>query len=946
MGIRAKLIIIFIFIKVLPLIALAWLAWHQLSVLMQEMDVSFERTTVQSLNMGEQIVELATKDSIKALDEKARESIERLAFDTAENVARFLYERDLDILQAALMEPTKENYEKFLGSKYSSVYQHGPYRLSPEGDQWLSENKTSFAEPVVQAGNDDNSKDFHSLPKRSKKLSTDIPLYLEMSFIDLNGNEKVKVTTSDLVDGRLRNVAQKENTFCKAENYFQQLRTLQAGKIYVSDVIGAYQKTHLIGPYTAKRTQKAGIDFAPQESAYAGKENPVGKRFQGLVRWGVPVERDGRKIGYVTLALDHNHLMNFTDHTVPTEERHTVISDASSGNYTFMWDYLGRNISHPRDYFITGYDPETGSPALPWLEAKHYQKWSDSNLPTESFLATLPLFEDQTLEKKPSREQTQSGYVGLDCRYLNFAPQCDGWMNLTQHGGSGSFLIFWSGLWKLTTAAAIPYYTGHYGESPRGFGFITIGANVDEFHKAAITTAAKIETMGNEYAQDLEQQNQQIKKFLQGSMNNTARTLTVSTLAMVILVIIIAIWMASVLTRKIMKINQGIRVFQQGDLGKRLDTTSGDELDELALAFNAMADNIEQSMTEIQDAYRQSEVANKQLLKEVKTRKQTEKILAEHRDNLEGLVSIRTSELEQEVLERKQALEHLKKTQIQLIQSEKLAGIGQLAAGVAHEINTPIQYIGDNVRFFKESFSDWEEHEKNCEQLLKDCDKADNKQLLEKYEQSKENADIDYLKEEMPQSFEQTLEGVERVSKIVLSIKNFSHPGEKEKTMVDINEAIKNTITVSRNVWKTVADIETKLSPELPAVYCLSGEINQVILNLVTNAAHAISDVVGSGGLEKGLIHIETRENKDKVEISISDSGKGIPEEIQSKIFEPFYTTKEVGQGTGQGLAISWSVIVDHHGGDIRFTTGEKGTTFYVELPQRSDCPPNKKTSG
>jgi len=172
----------------------------------------------------------------------------------------------------------------------------------------------------------------------------------------------------------------------------------------------------------------------------------------------------------------------------------------------------------------------------------------------------------------------------------------------------------------------------------------------------------------------------------------------------------------------------------------------------------------------------------------------------------------------------------------------------------------------------------------------------------------------------------------------VRSMKSFSHPGTKEKALTNINEAFENTITVSRNEWKYVADMETDLDANLPAVQCFPGELNQVFLNVIINAAQAIGESIKAEENTKGLIRIQTRKDNNNVEISISDSGPGIPEKIQKNLFDPFFTTKEVGKGTGQGLAISWSVIVDKHGGDIWFQTKETGTTFFIRLPISEEC--------
>ena len=175
---------------------------------------------------------------------------------------------------------------------------------------------------------------------------------------------------------------------------------------------------------------------------------------------------------------------------------------------------------------------------------------------------------------------------------------------------------------------------------------------------------------------------------------------------------------------------------------------------------------------------------------------------------------------------------------------------------------------------------------------------------------------------------------MERVAKIVRSMKEFSHPGFDEKTSVDINRALENTITVARNEWKYVADIKTDFEADLPLVACLPGALNQVFLNIIINAAHAISDNRNDAPDSKGIITASTRSNGNSVEIRISDTGQGIPENIQPRIFDPFFTSKEVGRGTGQGLAISHSVIVEKHGGSISFETETgKGTTFIIQLP-------------
>jgi PAS domain S-box-containing protein len=273
--------------------------------------------------------------------------------------------------------------------------------------------------------------------------------------------------------------------------------------------------------------------------------------------------------------------------------------------------------------------------------------------------------------------------------------------------------------------------------------------------------------------------------------------------------------------------------------------------------------------------------------------------------------------------------------QDQLLQAQKLESVGQLAAGIAHEINTPIQYIGDNVRFLRDAYQDIKILLADYERLLSAAnDNTLFRETIQEVAAAIKEVDTGYLLEEIPKAIDQTLEGITRVAAIVGAMKEFSHPDMKEKILLDLNHAINSTITVARNEWKYVAEMKTEFDPSLPLISCLPGEFNQVILNLIVNAAHAIADVVKKGGSEKGTITVQTRNCTEWVEIRIQDTGTGIPKKVQPRIFDPFFTTKEIGKGTGQGLAIARSVIVVKHGGSIHFETVEgKGTTFIIRLP-------------
>ena len=271
----------------------------------------------------------------------------------------------------------------------------------------------------------------------------------------------------------------------------------------------------------------------------------------------------------------------------------------------------------------------------------------------------------------------------------------------------------------------------------------------------------------------------------------------------------------------------------------------------------------------------------------------------------------------------------------QLNQSQKLKSIGQLAAGIAHEINTPTQYVGDNIRFLQEAFDDMTLVLDSYGRLLSAVKARHTPdELIEDIDRCLEDADLAYLAEEIPVAIEHTLEGVDRISKIVRAMKEFSHPGREEKVPTDLNKAIESTITVARNEWKYVAEMQTDFDLSLPAVPCMPGEFNQVMLNMIINAAHAISEVDRDEQGTLGCIRISTARADDHVRITISDTGAGIPPEIQSRIFDPFFTTKEVGRGTGQGLAICFPVIVEKHGGSIEVESEVgKGTSFIITLP-------------
>ncbi|MDR1922033.1 MAG: HAMP domain-containing protein, partial [Candidatus Adiutrix sp.] len=580
LGMRSKLITIFLLVKVIPLILLAAIAWRQFIML------------------GDVLRDISVKDSTVALNDGAVENIERMSTDTANRVAEFLYGRDDDILYVAGLEPTEDNYRRFVEHALGRLVKKSPWELAPDGKKWIPAQEPA---PKGAAGRSTNRENddrdgFNPRPPQDFEYEK-VPLYAEITFVDPEGRELVKVVSDDPLkvryplDPARKDVSKKENTYVKAEDYFQELKKLKPGEIYVSDVIGAYVGSNYIGMYTPEIVAEAAesrgypIEYKPGEQAYAGRENPGGQRFEGIVRWATPAtDEAGEIIGYATLALHHDHIMEFVDHITPMNERYTELPSAYEGNYAFIWDYKCRSISHPRHHSIVGFDPETGDPQTPWLEESIYEGWQASGLGKwTDFVKDYPTFHEQSRAKKPAPILTRNGLIGLDGRYLNNAPQCTGWMDLTGGGGSGSFYILWSGLYKLNTAAAIPYYTGPYapseanGYSRRGFGFVAIGSELEYFTAPASAMEEELKVA--------------IGENIQGTFMQLATT----TIILIVLVVVIAIWMASFLTNSITRLISGISRFRAGERQFRFDAPVKDEFGILADSFDDMADSLAES---------------------------------------------------------------------------------------------------------------------------------------------------------------------------------------------------------------------------------------------------------------------------------------------------------------------------------------------------------------
>ncbi|MEO8904472.1 MAG: nitrate- and nitrite sensing domain-containing protein [Polyangiaceae bacterium] len=329
------------------------------------------------------------------------------------------------------------------------------------------------------------------------------------------------------------------------------------------------------------------------------------------------------------------------------------------------------------------------------------------------------------------------------------------------------------------------------------------------------------------------------------------------------------------------------KVQKNRDFSLRAGKTSADELGALADAFNDM-------LTVIQERDQE---------------------LRAHRQNLEQTVLERTAELSQ------------RDQELQL--ARKLEGVGQLAAGVAHEINTPMQYVGDNITFLARAFDKLSEHLNDARAAVSPNGAASLAEARQNIDDSNSRLKLSFLTKNVPKALHDASAGIAHVSNIVRAMKSFAHLDGDEKTNGDLNQALQDTLVVSQNEYKSCAAVETNLGT-IPAILCFPGRLNQVFLNLIVNAAHAIAEAKR----ESGKIGVTSSAENGVITISISDNGLGIPEHIQHKIFDPFFTTKPVGKGTGQGLAISRSIIVDAHGGTLSFETElGSGTTFTIRLP-------------
>jgi len=880
LTIKIKLILLFIIIKILPLLVMTYISYISIKNLNEYMNKS---TTYLSNKSKEIILNTANEsinDSITNLNKKSQESLERLTLEIANRVSEFLKQRDSDILFLSKLDITDKTLKEFYNSKEKEIVVHDKYNYNDKKQKWYIDNKipnNNFTPKILS----DNKTDFNYNPESLVKTKL-IPIYKEISFFNLEGIEINKVSS---LNQKKLDVSLKENTYINSENYFKKIQYLEEGEIFVSDVIGEYIGSKIIGTFTKEKAKKANIEFDAKSSAYAGLENPNGKRFEGIVRFITPVFKNEIKIGYLSMALNHRHIMEYTDNLNPIGiYSKSQIINAGEGNYAFMWDYLGRNISHPRDYFISGFNKKTGKRIAPWISKDlkdDFLKSGKKDL--NDFLLTYPVFKEQSLLKKPNIKQLlEKGEVSLDCRYLNFAPQCNGWMELTKDGGHGSFIIFWSGVWKLVTAAPISYKTGKFKDSKRGFGFVTIGANVDEFHFAANKTRENIKkilkTQNNIVKEIVDDNKYEISSYIK----NIIKELTFISLIMIAIVIVIAILMSDYISSKIENLLIGTKKFANNEFDYRINNESNDEIGNLEKSFNEMASKISKLISEQTQLNEHLEESVKEKTKE----------LIEINEDLE----IRISKV---VAKNRQK-------DAQLVQNNKMAAIGEMISMIIHQWKQPLNAISMINSSAELRLLIGE----NTEEELKKDNIAIKKQI-------------------------------ELMSTTMEDFRNFFKNNVKNEYKV--SSMIKKSINLIEKIYNYQGifiklEMQDSFKEELTLGY--ENEIMQVIINVINNSRDAI--LMNDCDIKR--IEISCKEENDELIISILDFAGGISDEIKDKIFEAYFTTKEKEDGTGLGLYMA-KTILEKVNGTITLNNKDtliddisyRGVNFIIKLKKETN---------
>ena len=1015
LKLRPKLILIFLVVKIVPIILLTGIALTQI------------------ISLGDALRDIAVADSAIALNDGARDNIERMTTDLAAAVADFLHQRDQDVLLLANLPPSSEMFRIFSDNRNSKLMRQGEWVLSDDGMSWVEKEPFQHAVRHDVSSNRENNDELlgscfnYRPPEFFTYYRELVPLYDEITFIDLYGNEIYKYVTSNSTKKHFPlnpdkvNVADRMNTYVRAETYFEALKKLRPGEIYVSDVIGAYVGTSFIGMFTPgalRNVPRAHPNYdilqeianlpeeefleAARRQAFAGTENPIGQRFEGIVRWGTPVtDENGEIIGYVTMALNHDHIMEFVDFVTPMSERYSLLSDPIDGNYAFIWDYKCRSIVHPRHHSIVGFNPLTGKPQVPWLEGTlaFERDFVNGGFLRDEDGNRIPIFEDgvhvpardtpfyywytrggaewlaanpswdnlskdaagvswgeffekygddreilpqfgerklrdrdgnpvrdadgnyildhQSRDKNPARALSRAGFVGLDGRFLNNAPQCTGWMDLTKSGGSGSFYILWSGIYKPTTAGAIPYFTGKFAPenqngSRRGFAFVAIGSGIEDFTAPARATEAKLTaTIGS-------------------NMRDNIYGLAVTSVFLFALIVLMAIFLSSYLTDNINLLLKGISRFRAGERQFRLRSAAKDEFGTLADSFDEMADSIVSSTKEplsIIDMNHKIIYMNDQALNVLN------KSLGEAIGTLYDDITIYPpgskycsitalhENKEAEVLYQKESGHYFKGTANYLLDKNdnKIGYIivtsdvteieearqkavqasrakSDFLANMSHEIRTPLNAIIGMTSIGKAA-PDIEKKDYSLQKI-----QGASTHLLGVI-----NDILDMSKIEANKfSLSVTEFAFDKMLQRVVDVINFRVDEKRQKLTVHVDPAIPPTL---------IGDDQ---------------RLAQVITNLLSNAVKFTQ--------EEGSIHFEAKLSSEQgsgictVLFSISDSGIGISEEQKSRLFTSFEQaetsiTRKYG-GTGLGLVISKNIIKMMNGSIWVESEFGKGSTF------------------
>jgi len=1002
LKLRAKLIMIFIAVMIIPVAILMVLTMNQI------------------VTLGYALRNISVTDATIALNDNARDNLERMTTGTASDVAAFLYQRDQDIRLLSQLMPTDEAYMVFSTSRNSKLMTMGEWAIANDGMSWVELDPFVYEGSLdVSTNRENNDVLFGSSfnfrpPEFFEHYRKFFPLYDEITFIDLEGQEVAKYVNPNTtkvnypMNPEKVNVSDKTNTYIRAETYWEDLLNLRPGEIYVSDVIGAYVGTNFIGMYTPGAMKNAPqthpnydalqemadlpldefYNIARQQ-AFAGYENPIGQRFEGIIRWATPVlDREGEIWGYVTMALNHDHIMEFVDYITPMIERYSVLSDAVDGNYAFIWDYQCRSIVHPRHHSIVGYNPLTGEPQVPWLEGSMILErdyvhggfildendrpipvldangeqqpaqdtpfyywynnggsewlqtnpaWNDlsegsSGTSWGEFFAAnkddreilpqfgerplryrdgnpvydefgRPILDYQSRSKAPARLLTKSGFVGLDGRFLNNAPQCTGWMDLTEDGGSGSFYIYWSNVYKPTSAGAIQYYTGKYAPevqgNRRGFAMVTIGSGIDDFTEPAVLMGERI-----------------TEAISRSSQENIVR-LAITSSGAFILIIIVATLLALVITRNINLLITGLSRFQNGERNFRILSRRNDEFGNLADSFDEMADSLENSIntplsiTNLQlEIIYMNNLALDMLDKElddIKGKKYSEVSVYPTGSPSDPIAALHEGR-DAEVLYNEDTDQYYKGsanylynqngdktgyiimsndvTEMEIArQRAEQANIAKsnFLSNMSHEIRTPLNAIIGMTSIGTTST----EIEKKNYSLKKISDAS--KHLLGIINDILDVSKIEAKKYSLSESTFEMEELIQRVVDVI----NYRIEQKKQKL----------TVHIDPNMPETLFGDDQRLA--------------QVITNLLSNAVKFTS--------EEGSIHLEIvlEDEYDKecmILVIVSDTGIGISQEQQERLFSSFEqaeasTSRRFG-GTGLGLVISKG-IVEMMGGDI-----------------------------